>query len=102
MNDVLINSRGTCLIRTRFSYFGNEGENIMGKNKKVTFKVSGMHCNGCSASIGKALSRLDGIEHAEADFQKGIADVAYNEKAIEKEKIIETIEDLGYKVEGES
>ncbi len=74
----------------------------MSKNKKVTFKVSGMHCNGCSASIGKALSRLDGIEHAEADFQKGIADVAYNEKAIEKEKIIKTIEDLGFKVEGES
>ncbi len=74
----------------------------MGKNKKVTFKVSGMHCNGCSSSIGRALSRLDGIEHAEADFEKGITDVSYNEKAIEKEKIVETIENLGYKVEGES
>lgn len=74
----------------------------MSKNKKIIFKVSGMHCNGCSASIGKALSRLDGIEHAEADFQKGIADITYNEKVIEKEKIVETIEDLGYKVEGES
>ncbi len=74
----------------------------MGKNKKVTLKVSGMHCNGCSASIGKALSRLDGIEHAEADFQKGIVDVIFNEKAIEKEKIVENIENLGYKVEGES
>ena len=74
----------------------------MGKTKKITFKVSGMHCNGCSASIGRALGRLDGIEHAEADYPKGTADVKYNEKAIDKEKIIETIENLGYKVEGEA
>ncbi len=67
----------------------------------MKLKVSGMSCNGCSASIGRALSRLDGVEKAEADFPKGTADVTYNEKAISKEKIIETIENLGYKVEGE-
>ncbi|NHJ39889.1 MAG: heavy-metal-associated domain-containing protein [Asgard group archaeon] len=71
------------------------------KAKKMKLKVSGMSCNGCSASIGRALSRLDGVEKAEADFPKGTADVTYNEKAISKEKIIETIENLGYKVEGE-
>lgn len=76
--------------------------NIMGKNKKVTLKVSGMHCMGCSGSIGRALSRLDGIEHAEADHEKGTADVTYNEKSIGTEKIAEVIEDLGYKVEGEA
>jgi copper ion binding protein len=74
----------------------------MGKNKKITFKVSGMSCNGCAASIGRALSRLDGIEKAEADFPEGKADVSFDEKKIEKEKIVETIENLGYKVEGEA
>jgi copper chaperone CopZ len=74
----------------------------MGKNKKVTLKVSGMHCTGCSGSISRALSRLDGIEHAEADHEKGTADVTYNEKSIGKEKISEVIENLGYKVEGEA
>ena len=74
----------------------------MGKIIKTKFQVSGMHCNGCSASIGRALNRLDGIEKAEADFQKGSTDVSYNEKLITKEKIIETIENLGYKVEGET
>ena len=45
----------------------------MGKNTKITFKVSGMSCNGCSSSIGRAVSRLDGVEEAQADFSKAIA-----------------------------
>ena len=59
-----------------------------------------MSCGGCSASIGRALTRLDGIEKAEADHEKGSADVEFNDKKISKEKIVETIENLGYKVEG--
>lgn len=73
----------------------------MSKNTKITFKVSGMSCNGCSSSIGRAVSRLDGVEEAQADFPKGIAEVKFNEKEIAKEKIIETIHNLGFKVEGE-
>lgn len=68
---------------------------------KTTFNVSGMSCSGCSASIGRALSRLDGIENAEADHVKGSAEVSFDDTMISKEKIIETIENLGYKVEGE-
>jgi copper chaperone CopZ len=68
---------------------------------KTTLRVTGMSCGGCSSSIGRALSRLDGIEKAEADHVKGSADVVFNEKTISKEKIIETIEKLGYKVEGD-
>ncbi|MCF2143578.1 MAG: heavy-metal-associated domain-containing protein [Candidatus Heimdallarchaeota archaeon] len=70
-------------------------------NKKITFKVSGMSCNGCAASIGRALSRLDGVKEATADFAKGIAEVAFNDSLIDKQHIIEVIEDLGYHVEGE-
>jgi copper chaperone CopZ len=60
-----------------------------------------MSCGGCSASIGRALTRLDGIEKAEADHEKGTADVEFNVNTISKEKIVDTIENLGYKVEGE-
>jgi copper chaperone CopZ len=74
----------------------------VGKSKKAIFKVSGMTCTGCSSSIGRALSRLDGIEKAEADHVKGLTNISYNEKMIGKEKIVETIENLGFKVEGEA
>lgn len=68
---------------------------------KISLRVSGMSCGGCSASIGRALSRLDGVKKAEADHVKGSTDVEFDEKTVSKERIIETIEKLGYKVEGE-
>ena len=68
---------------------------------KVKFTISGMSCNGCAASIIRAVSRLEGVKKAEADYPKGSAQIEYNEKLISKDRIIDLIEDLGYKVEGE-
>jgi copper chaperone CopZ len=59
-----------------------------------------MNCSGCSGSIERALTRLDGIEKAVADHEKGSADIEFFEKAISKEKIVKTIENLGFKVKG--
>ncbi|MBN1330027.1 MAG: heavy-metal-associated domain-containing protein [Candidatus Heimdallarchaeota archaeon] len=73
----------------------------MEKNIKITFKISGMSCNGCAASIGRVVSRLEGVSNAEASFNEGSAVIEFNESQIKKEKIIESIENLGYKVEGE-
>lgn len=67
----------------------------------VKFTISGMSCNGCAASISRAVGRLDGVKKAEADYPKGSAQIEYNEKLVSKERLIELIEDLGYKVEGE-
>ena len=60
-----------------------------------------MHCNGCSNSISRVLNRLNGVSEAKADFQTGTAVVEYDEKIITKDKLIEAIENLEYKVEGE-
>ncbi len=73
----------------------------MGKNTKITFKISGMSCNGCAASIGRAVSRLQGVSNAEASFPNGSATIEFDEKLIPKQKIVDTIENLGYKVESE-
>ena len=52
---------------------------------KVTFKVSGMSCGGCSGAINRALSRLEGIEMAEANHEDGTTVVEFNEKQIAKQ-----------------
>ncbi|MHA1211182.1 MAG: heavy-metal-associated domain-containing protein [Candidatus Heimdallarchaeota archaeon] len=51
--------------------------------------------------MGRALTRLDGIDLAEASFEKSSAEVKYDEKQIDKQKMIDVIETLGFKVEGE-
>ncbi|MBD3189333.1 MAG: hypothetical protein GF308_01750 [Candidatus Heimdallarchaeota archaeon] len=66
--------------------------------KKIQLEISGMSCNGCAASIGRALNQLEGIKEAEASYPKGSVTITFNEKTVSKEKIIETIEGLGYGV----
>ena len=60
-----------------------------------------MSCNGCASSISRALLRINGIEKADVDFQKGFTVVKYDVKIVEKQKIIATIENLGFKIEAE-
>ena len=65
----------------------------------IKVKISGMHCTGCAASVSKALMRVDGIKKADANFSTNSADIVYDEKKVNKEKIVKTIENLGYKAE---
>lgn len=69
--------------------------------KKIQLVISGMSCNGCAASIERVLNRLAGIKEAKASYPKEGATITFNEEIVSKEKIIETIESLGYGVKGE-
>lgn len=63
--------------------------------KEITLKVDGMVCNGCENRVVNALKTLEGIKEVEASFKNGIVTVKGN---VEKEKLEEKIEDLGFKV----
>ena len=69
--------------------------------KHLKLTIHGMSCNGCAASISKALGRLEGIINAKVDFAKEQADIVFDEQAISKSVIVQTIEELGYQVAGE-
>lgn len=67
--------------------------------KEINFKVSGMHCTGCSNRLEKVLNNLDGVESANVDFESTTAHIVYDENVLNIEKIKEAIEDAGF--EGE-
>lgn len=62
------------------------------------FKVEGIHCAGCAASIKEALERLEGVERASVDVKTGLVTVSYHSHAVEYSNIVEAVERLGYKV----
>ena len=66
--------------------------------KKEKFKISGMHCASCSMNIEGALEELSGIKNASANYARGEVVVEYEESAVGKDTIQETITSLGYKV----
>jgi len=67
----------------------------------TVFQVEGMHCGGCSSAIVGALERIDGVESATADHEKGVATAVYRPAKVEAEELKAAIEKLGYKVVGQ-
>ena len=63
----------------------------------TTIKIKGMSCNHCVMSVTKALSKIEGIEHAAVDLKKGEA--TFDEaKPVDMAVIKEQIRKAGYEV----
>lgn len=63
------------------------------KNKKMSFTVTGMHCNHCRNNVHRAVSNLPGTEEVEVDLQSGKMTVTGSTDAT---AIIQAVEDLGF------
>ena len=63
---------------------------------KRKYDVGGMSCAACSSGIEKALLRLDGIISADVSLLEKTMTVVYDENALTDERIIATVEKLGY------
>jgi Cu+-exporting ATPase len=65
--------------------------------KKVTFKISGMSCQGCVSRIEKKTGELSGVEKIVVNLTTENATVDYSKDDIKLSQIIQFIEELGYK-----
>ncbi len=63
---------------------------------KKKFDVGGMSCAACSSGIEKAVKRLDGVETADVSLLEKTMTVSYDESVLSVERIIATVEKLGY------
>ncbi len=66
---------------------------------QATFKVSGMTCAGCEATIRLALEQTPGVRRAEASYDRGEAIVEYDQKATSVDKLRDAINRTGYTAE---
>lgn len=66
--------------------------------KDATFKVPDMSCGHCKAAVEGELAQLSGVERSNADFEKGIVEVHYNEGRASEEQLKTAIEEAGYTV----
>ena len=63
-----------------------------------TLNVEGMSCGHCKAAVEGELSKLSGVEIANADIEKGTVEVSYDEGTVSTEHLKEAIEEAGYTV----
>lgn len=62
----------------------------------LSFDVRGMTCGGCTGSVQRALSKLDGVSHAEVSLCLGIATVLADPSRVTPVQIESAIATLGY------
>ena len=64
--------------------------------KDATFNVPDMSCGHCKAAVEGELNKLSGVERSNADLEKGIVEVSYDEGWVTTEQLKGAIEDAGY------
>ncbi len=63
-----------------------------------TLRVPDMSCGHCKAAVEGELSKLSGVERANADVEKGTVEVSYDEGTVSTEDLKDAIEEAGYTV----
>ncbi|MCF8012058.1 MAG: heavy metal translocating P-type ATPase [Clostridiales bacterium] len=67
-------------------------------NQKVFFKIQGMNCSACASKIERQLQKMDGVTYAGINFAAEKAAVQYDPDRTGIDKIIEAVNNSGYKV----
>jgi copper chaperone len=62
----------------------------------LSFDVSGMTCGGCTGSVQRALSKIDGVSQAEVTLSPGVATVVADPTRVTAAQIESAIAHLGY------
>ncbi|HUX19736.1 MAG TPA: HAD-IC family P-type ATPase, partial [Spirochaetia bacterium] len=66
--------------------------------QKVSFKVEGMHCASCVASVEKALKGLGGVTEAAVNLATESALVSFDSSVVNPEAFARAVDDTGYKL----
>ena len=66
--------------------------------KTTTFKIEGMHCDGCANTIKTLIEREPGVQMAAISFKDGEARVLYNPQATSEDRLVLAIQKPGYRV----
>jgi copper chaperone CopZ len=67
------------------------------QTERVTVAIEGMHCGNCASGIKAMLKRTAGVVSADVSYERKEAVVEYDPSRTTREKIVEAINNMGYK-----
>ena len=70
------------------------------QDQLAVIRIEGMHCHRCEETIQNALIREAGVHEVEVDFLSGQASVLFDPARIQVARLIELIEQSGYRTAG--
>ncbi len=69
------------------------------KTEKLILPVEGMTCASCVARVEKTIAKFDGIKNVNVNLATEKASFDYDPSIVDLDKLAETIEDIGYKLD---
>jgi len=66
--------------------------------KKETYKISGMHCASCVATIERVLTKTNGVHSASVNFASESALIEFDENVVSESALVNAVNDAGYKL----
>ena len=66
--------------------------------KTTTFKIEGMHCDGCAFTVKTLVEKEPGVKAATVSFKDSEARVLYDPQATNEDRLAATIQRPGYRV----
>ena len=61
-------------------------------------KITGMTCQGCVASVSRALHEVAGVRAVEVSLEQGVASVDFDPAQVEPGALAEVVEAVGFEV----
>ena len=65
---------------------------------ETTLNVEGMSCAHCKAAVEEELGNLAGVEHTNADPDRGTVEVRYDDGKVTADDLKGAVEEAGYAV----
>lgn len=65
---------------------------------ETNLNVPDMSCAHCKTTVEGSLNAIEGVERSNADFEKGVVGVSYDETRVKPEDLELAIQSAGYKV----
>lgn len=72
---------------------------VPGQTATITqnFRIDGMSCKGCVASVLVALNKVPGVHSVSVDLANALAEVEYEEQPQSRVNMKSAVENLGYR-----
>ena len=68
--------------------------------KTATFRIEGMHCDGCASTVKTLVEKEPGVKAAAVSFKDGEARILYDPQATDEDRLAAAIRKPGYRVAG--
>lgn len=68
--------------------------------KTTTFKIEGMHCDGCARTIKTLVEKEPGVKMTTVSYKDGEARVLFDPQSTDEDRLAATIQKPGYRVIG--